>query len=535
MLRFFKQPPWDIGTVSPPWGNRPSIYGHIVASLQAGRRLSSAEERLPDEAEAAEKVGFRWASGALDGAFGHFGGREENDSGAAAIVAELQALTEKATNDRARRLYSLLSKCSTIDHVDALLPMITHSARLPTDRVRAVARWLATGAPDREPVKTAVAILGVVSRGEDRDLLTTLGKHEEFTLYSVVALQHCEAEPEPLLWELAQHVTGWGRIQIIERLASTNDERIKAWLLRTGYRNDIMDEYTALICATTGNLVQALKQEHADDTLLKGAGAIIAALIRGGPAEGMEAYGDGPEATEHYLRHLRSREADLEDFNGVVTIERFLEDDRSRTGDVAAAWQQRASAIRDHIRAIKDRLDWQGKIQHGLSSTDRAVFWSAAEAAKAFGIDTWDVYFHRLQRGEDYWYFVMQTDDPDRVDRVVELAESRLPLDEISSGPSDELGLGPEFKFHSALDFVLQDLRRFPGRGWRLIRTGLQSPVTRNRNMALRALAAWDHQAWPPETELLLRQAVKAEPNESTRRDMHKVLDGEPLEDPAAP
>jgi hypothetical protein len=529
MLRFFKQPPWDLGTVSPPWGDRPSIYGYIAAHIQAGHSFSGAEERLPDEAEAAEKVGVRWASGALDGVFGHHGGADETESAAEAIVAELQALTEKATKDRAKRLYSLLSTSSTIDHVDALLSMVTQSAKLQTDRVRAVARWLAIGAPDREPVKTALAILGVVSHGEDRELLTTLGRHEEFTLYSVVALQHSEAQPEPLLWELAQHVTGWGRIQIIERLASTNDERIRAWLLRTGYRNDIMDEYTALICARTGNLVQALRQQRADASLLTGAGAILAALIRGGPAEGIEAYADGPEAIEHYLRHLRSREADLEDFNVVMTIERFLEEDRSRTGDFAADWQQRASAIGDHIRAIKDRPDWHHKIQQGLTSDDRLLFWNAAEAAKAFGIDTWDVYFHRLQRGEEDWYFVMQTNDPHRVDRVVELAESRLPLDEIASGASDELGLGPEFKFHSALDFVLQDLRRFPGRGWRLIRAGLQSPVTRNRNMAVRALAVWDRQAWPPETELLLRQAVKAEPNEDTRRDMQKILAGEPL------
>jgi hypothetical protein len=533
MLRFFKQPPWDIDTVTPPWGDRPSIYDYIAAHVQAGRSFSSSEERLPDETEAAETVGFRWASGALDGVFGHHGAGDETQSAAEAILAELQAVTEKATNERAKRLYSLLSKCSTIDHVDALLPMITRSAKLQTDRVRAVARWLVTGAPDREPVKTAVAILGVVSHGEDRDLLTTLGRHEEFTLYSAAALQHSEAESEPLLWELAQHVTGWGRIQLIERLASTNDERIKAWLLRTGCRNDIMDEYTALICARTGSLVDALRQLDADKELVKGAGAIIAALIRGGPAEGIEAYAEGPEATERYLRHLRSHEADLEDFNVVLTVERFLEEEPSKIGDFAADWQQRASAIGDHIRAIKERPDWHAKIQQGLSSDDRSVFWNAAEAAKAFGIDTWDVYFQRLQRGEDDWYFVMQTDDPRRVDRVVELAESRLSLDEIASGPSDDLGLGPAFKFHSALDFVLQDLRRFPGRGWRLIRAGLQSPVTRNRNMAVRALAAWDRKAWPPETELLLRQAVKAEPSDDTRRDIQRLLAGEPLEEHA--
>jgi len=92
--------------------------------------------------------------------------------------------------------------------------------------------------------------------------------------------------------ELAQHLTGWGRIHIVDRLAATRDERIKAWLLRDGCRNDIMDEYTALICAKTGDLVTALRTSNPDLPLMKGAGAILAALIRGGPAEGFEGYSD---------------------------------------------------------------------------------------------------------------------------------------------------------------------------------------------------------------------------------------------------
>lgn len=63
------------------------------------------------------------------------------------------------------------------------------------------------------------------------------------------------------------------------------------------------------------------------------------------------------------------------------------------------------------------------------------------------------------------------------VSLVNQFAEETLPLQEIASGPADSLGLGPEFRHHSALGFVLQDLRRFPGKGWPLIRAGLQSPV----------------------------------------------------------
>jgi hypothetical protein len=40
-------------------------------------------------------------------------------------------------------------------------------------------------------------------------------------------------------------VAGWGRIQTVRRLAGTQDPQIKAWLLRHGFRNQIMDEYLA--------------------------------------------------------------------------------------------------------------------------------------------------------------------------------------------------------------------------------------------------------------------------------------------------
>ena len=167
------------------------------------------------------------------------------------------------------------------------------------------------------------------------------------------------------------------------------------------------------------------------------------------------------------------------------------------------------------------------KIREELNSEDSHTFWTATQAARLLGIDTWENYFERLKRGEDQWYFAMQSDDPERIDRVVQLAEQTLPLDELASGPSDLIGIGPEFKHHSALDFVLQDLQRFPGKGWRLIKTGLQSPVIRNRNMAVRALSAWDRGAWPMEAEAVLTQAIADEPDDVIRETMSQVLAGE--------
>ncbi|MEJ2078854.1 MAG: hypothetical protein P8Z74_12705 [Acidobacteriota bacterium] len=94
--------------------------------------------------------------------------------------------------------------------------------------------------------------------------------------------------------------------------------------------NDILPEYTALICARSGRLAEALALPEPDDALIAGAGVILSALLatRGGsPADGMEAFEDGPRALEGYLRVLAGRRLSMEQFMLLRRIADFLQDD----------------------------------------------------------------------------------------------------------------------------------------------------------------------------------------------------------------
>jgi hypothetical protein len=122
------------------------------------------------------------------------------------------------------------------------------------------------------------------------------------------------------------------------------------------------------------------------------------------------------------------------------------------------------------------------------------------------------------------WYHVMTLCDEERIGMVIEFAEANLDLAAVATGAGDELGLGRGFEPHSCLDYVLQDLRRFPGRGARLIEAGLKSPVVRNRNMAVAALAGWSRGERPGGLEKSLEQAAGCEPNEDVRERMQKIL-----------
>jgi hypothetical protein len=81
-------------------------------------------------------------------------------------------------------------------------------------------------------------------------------------------------------------------------------------------------------------------------------------------------------------------------------------------------------------------------------------------------------------------------------------------------------GQNGQFVVPCPLTFVLQGLRRFPGRGARPILAGLQSRAIQNRKMALAALVEWERDAWPDEVRESLEAVADAEPDEKIRDEM---------------
>ncbi len=170
-------------------------------------------------------------------------------------------------------------------------------------------------------------------------------------------------------------------------------------------------------------------------------------------------------------------------------------------------------------------------LKRTLSSGSKSEFWLARAAAREIGIDTWDYEFDRHRKTDDaQWYFLMQTDDPARIDRVLEYAGTVLPLDDLASGPALDRGLGSEYASHSALGFIVQDLKRFPGKGWPVVCVALRSRVVSNRNMAINALDAWGRANWPTDATSVLEQALAEEPDREVKARLQHLLQGKPLD-----
>lgn len=520
---------------SMPWDRRPSILEFVQSHITAGKAgMTDDGYTLPDEERISEGSKIRWAPGAMDGVATHHMGTAENEETVRKTVELVLAYSRQPTATNKAAVYQHVIAEHVVSIIDPVIEALLNEEGIGHNRLYELARSFVTEAPDREPVKFGIAILGLFRQPADHELFQTLGRHDEFTLFCAVAITNASEDHDEALWTLARNVSGWGRIHAVERLSRTENPAIKDWLLREGFRNSVLYEYLAGTCARAGGLLTALSEDHVDRELLTAAGEIIQAFIAGGPAEGIDDYEDARPVIESYLAHMASSAETVKDFLYVNSIKGYLDDEDSRWASrYDAGW---SAECRDSLRSLCDsilgRPEWPDRVEAKLSSEDEVEFAYADQAAKALGIDTWDIHWRRLQAkpaDSGRWYHVMALCNEDRIGKVIEFAKANLDLAGIATGAADELGLGRGFEQHSCLDFILQELHRFPGKGGALIEAGLRSPIVRNRNKAVAALAAWPRAEWPGGLGEELVRAAGCEPNEDVRERMKKALRGEPL------
>tara|TARA_Y100001934_G_C12350009_1_gene774830 strand:+ start:109 stop:1755 length:1647 start_codon:yes stop_codon:yes gene_type:complete len=528
--RFFRKVPCEIGQLAPPWKNRPSIFS-TIRDCQQGLN-DPAGCPLPDDVDQGVEL-IQADAGGHERTFVRHGVYGDDRLLAKKVVRAISRLFRRPTDERFKLLYDELSSSAALSYVDALLELIIDDKQFHSENLHDLAKRLAVDAPDREVVKVAIAILGLFANEDDASIFMTLGRHEEFTLYAAVAIANAVRDSDEALWELAQEVHGWGRIHLVERMAGTDNIRIRQWMLREGYKNNIMREYSAYTCATSGDLLSDLRRPSVEQDLLVGAGDLLVALINGrnGPAFGILDFQDGAECLENYLRHLEVAPRSLREFLNAKTIFEFLKS--ANTDWEVLRDQGWTSYLHFHLlKSTEGYLRepvWRSMIEDGLRSAVDEDFLMAAKAALYFCIDTWPEYFNRLEKGKDYWLEVLQTKDLERLSRVVALARAQLPLTDLSSGPS--LKVAPELlvEEHRQLCTIVQELGRFAGTGTALVLAALKSPVVRNRCTSLKTLADWGRGSWNSEIISGLTQAIENEPDGDLRRAMKRVLVGKPL------
>lgn len=507
-----------------------SIYEHICKYISNNGILSKDGDRLPDDERRYGTGNIRWVSGGLDGTFGHHSSGDENEEISEKVVSHIQQVAKYNSEKAKQELYAIFKNDQLMDFIDEAIEKMVGRQIPIKPYLNEYARWLATKAHDRGAVKMGIALLGLIGDRKDKDVIITLGKHEEFTLFTSVALTNMIEEPETELWQLAQYVNGWGKIHIIERLCNTQNPEIKKWLVRHGYQNDIMNEYLAYKCAVAGNLLHELENTQGDVLLLNAAGDIITALLNfDGPAEDIYTYDDAAFVVRYYVTLIqRYTQLTLTNFLHLHNIKEFLEDDGNNWKELRKqGWTEdhRSNLLID-IHQIVSGPEWKDVL--ALEEEEgNTPFLELLRAGTILGVDIWKAFYKRLlacDAGDSYWYHVESYINKDRVDSIVKIAIAKFPLNELGAGPAEENILGTNFSINNTFNQLLLCLKDYPSHGEELIVTALKSPVTLLRKTALEVLQAHGKNNWSRKTRSALQKALKLEPDNETRIFLEEIL-----------
>ena len=282
------------------------------------------------------------------------------------------------------------------------------------------------------------------------------------------------------VWQIAQHVHGWGKIAAVERLDATTPE-IKYWLLTEGCSNRIMNEYLAHTCAVKGELDVALYEETVSKELYDGAGLIIQALLGERVAVSIEDYPYASEVLSRFVYHSRKHCETLEDFYPLMKISEFLQgDDEVWEERLKEQWKQHERIfIEQAVQSFIDEPKWSELVVDALQQESNI---KALEIALFYQLDTTHQLFKQLEKNptnSELYIAVMDTNNRQYIEGICTFAESHFSLSSLSN------------EEQYSLQCIVQGLYEHEGTGLPLIQACLASENGSLQYHALSVLEGW--------------------------------------------
>ncbi|GLB47840.1 hypothetical protein Y10_02080 [Neptunitalea sp. Y10] len=498
---------------------------HIKNNLDEGGIVTSEGDTLPDD-DPNRNNGLKWVSGGHDSVLS-FHTNIDYPADTPEKVANLIA-TIASTNSLNKKieLYTILMTDNVLAYIEKVMEKMAELEIQISPYLDKYARWLAFQAPHRGAVKLGIALLGIIGDAHDKNGILILGKHEEFTLFVSVAILYMSDNPENDLWNMAKYVSGWGKIHIVQRLAETANPNIKKWLIREGYKNDILYEYLTYTCAKAGNLYQELSAKNIDDKLFRGAGDIITTLLNdNSPVEDIYSYDEGAEVVQLFIAHMEQRPSyGVVDFIILHRIKAFLEsnkEDWEALQQMGWTDDHKANLLID-IHTLLTHIPWDTIIQE-QSELPSNHFWQIKKAGEMLAIDTFKGYLKNLKAaGIDprLWHMTTDYANQTTIDTLITIATEKFTPERITNNKNPN----EEFPLYNAFDFFLNTLEGYPGKGLNLIKLALKSPDRRNRITATKVLNAWGKAYHTFKVRYMIRLALRKEKEKDIKGHLADLL-----------
>jgi hypothetical protein len=444
------------------YGASPAIYQYIQLHRDSATgRMEADAMTLPDEPATRRFSRLRWVPGALEG----LGTRHMQWDGSA----------------KASQAIVLLRADDVVTFYNDALDFA--AARVPDaqPRLHELARRLATTSRDRGPVKFGIAMLGSMGDESDLDIVRTLAIHDEFGLYAAQAIAELAPQRQQALFDMAQHVSGWGRIEAVALMTATPDAKIRRWLLTEGFRNDVTAQYLAYHCATIADLADAISDpaNASDPAFLTGVSDLIQSLIKPGPSRDSQAYSEIPAVAVSYLQDAQGKKASLSLLLTALVLNEYA---------AGAPWNEDEKASVKKLAApiIADK-GWRKRVIEALSD-DRADLEQAELAARKLDIETFALHLRRLEKNGAHarrWSLAFTAAQPRQLASLVNVAERTFGA-RFAKG-----AVGRANTSDAALEAVLQGVAKSPGVGIPIVDASLLdiSPVV--RRAAVETLVRW--------------------------------------------
>ncbi|MEJ1961397.1 MAG: hypothetical protein WDO56_07570 [Gammaproteobacteria bacterium] len=495
-------PPEGARNDAAPSVTSPAIFQYIQLHKDSVTgRMEPAAMTLPDEPVARRFSRLRWVPGALEG----LGTRHMQWDGSAKASQAIVLLQQIAVGNPSAEavLYDLLRADDVVTFYNDALDFAAARIPDPEPRLHDLARRLATTSRDRGPVKFGIAMLGSMGDESDLDIVRTLAIHDEFGLYAAEAIAELAPQRQQALFDMAQHVSGWGRIEAVTLMTATPDAKLRRWLLTEGFRNDVTPQYLAYHCATIGDLADAMadRANAGDLAFLAGVSDLIQSLIKPGPSRDSQMYPEIPEVAASYLQDVQGKKDSLSFLLTALALNEYA---------ASAPWtQDQRTIVRTLAAPIIDDKGWRKRVIAALTD-DRADLEQAEQAARKLDIETFDLHLKRLEKNGSVvarWNIAFIAAEPRQLTSLVNVAERTFGA-RFAKG-----AIGRANTSDAALEAVLQGVARSPGVGIPIVDASLLDISPTVRRAAVETLVRW---GGPYLRDMTVRAALSAAADEET-------------------
>jgi hypothetical protein len=255
--------------------------------------------------------------------------------------------------------------------------------RAPEDRAREAGRWLVRHGTDTCAVAGGLALLAAVGTVEDIPKIQTIGLLScAFGPLAARALERLPGGADALIW-LAERVTGWGRVYVVEALCRLVDDHpsVRPWLLRRAADGHFLNGYFAGQVARAARLHEAVAGFGDDAELVDHTTRLLHVMTYGeGMGTSLRRYPDAVTVLEAHARHVVRLRPTVERYFAAASIAQYLSGqtpDGSNEPGIKARWEE----ARTSYLTLLDRDDWCDTAQAGLASGDDRMRWLAGAVA----------------------------------------------------------------------------------------------------------------------------------------------------------